>query len=117
MMEAMDSPSTTTPAPLVTREALKAFTERIVERFAPQKVILFGSLARGEARWDSDADLLVVMPYEGRAFDKIVEIRTTCRAGFPLDLLVRRPEEMEPRYRCGDPIIREAVDQGEVLYG
>jgi predicted nucleotidyltransferase len=117
MMEAMDQPSTATPAPLVTREALRAFTQRMVERFAPQKVILFGSMARGEASWDSDADILVVMPFEGRAFDKIVEIRTTCRAGFPLDLLLWRPEELAPRYRWGDPIIREALDHGEVLHG
>jgi predicted nucleotidyltransferase len=116
-MEAMDHPSTTTPAPLVTREALKAFTQRIVERFSPQKVILFGSMARGDARWDSDADILVVMPFEGRHLAKICEIRKACRAGFPLDLLVRRPEEMEIRYRGGDPIIREAMDHGEVLYG
>ena len=43
MMKSM----TTTPSPLVTREALQAFTQRLVERYAPEKVILFGSLARG----------------------------------------------------------------------
>ncbi|MFN9621508.1 MAG: nucleotidyltransferase family protein, partial [Cyanobacteriota bacterium] len=48
-----------TPAPLVTREALSAFTQRLVEHFAPEQIILFGSMARGEARWDSDADILV----------------------------------------------------------
>lgn len=116
MMEAMERTSTTTPAPLVTREELGAFTQRIVEQFAPQKVILFGSMARGDARWDSDADILVVMPFEGRHLAKISEIRKACRAGFPLDLLVRRPEEMEVRYRGGDPIIREAMDHGEVLH-
>ncbi|MFN9643930.1 MAG: nucleotidyltransferase domain-containing protein [Cyanobacteriota bacterium] len=64
---------TTTPTPLVTREALCAFTRRLVECYAPEKVILYscgeafgyGSLARGEGRWDSDADILVVM--SGRA--------------------------------------------------
>ena len=55
-----------TPAPLVTRAALDAFTQRLVDQFAPEKVILFGSQARGDARLDSDADILVVMPYEGR---------------------------------------------------
>jgi len=107
----------TPPAPLVSREALEAFTERLVERFTPEKVILFGSLARGDARWDSDADILVVMPYEGRPLAKICEIREACQADFPLDLLVRRPEEIEMRYLGGDPVIREALDHGEFLHG
>ena len=106
-----------TPVPLVTREALEAFTQRLVERFAPETIILFGSMARGEARWDSDADILVVMPYEGRAFAKTREIRRACKPDFRVDLLLWRPEDIEARYRWGDPIIRETLDHGEVLYG
>jgi predicted nucleotidyltransferase len=108
---------TTTPTPLVTREALLAFTQRLVECYAPEKVILFGSMARGEARWDSDADILVVMPFEGRHLAKICEIRRRCQGQFPMDLLLRRPEEIEIRYRGGDPVVREALDHGEVLHG
>ena len=107
----------TTPTPLVTREALRAFTRRLVECYAPEKVILFGSLARGEGRWSSDADILVVMSFEGRHLAKIREMRRLCPVRFPLDLLVRRPEEVEVRYRGGDPVVREALDHGEVLYG
>jgi predicted nucleotidyltransferase len=91
----MMKPMTTTPTPLVTREALLAFTQRLVECYAPEKVILFGSLARGDARWDSDADILVVMPFEGRHLAKIREMRRLCPVIVPLDLLVRRPEEFE----------------------
>jgi hypothetical protein len=36
---------------------------------------------------------------------------------FPLDLLVRRPEEIEVRFRGGDPLVREAMDHGELLHG
>ncbi len=72
--------------------ALQAFTQQLVERFAPEQVILFGSQARGEGRWDSDADILVVMPFEGRHLAQIRAIRKSCPAGFPLDLLVRRPD-------------------------
>jgi predicted nucleotidyltransferase len=104
-------------APLVTRDALEAFTQRLAGQFAPEQIILFGSMARGEARWDSDADILVVMPYEGRPFAKSREIRRASKPGFRIDLLIRRPEDIEPRYRWGDPIIREALDHGEVLYG
>lgn len=113
MMKAM----TTTPPPLVTRESLLAFTQRLVECYSPEKVILFGSLARGEGRWDSDVDILVVMPFEGRHLAKIREMRRLCPVRFPLDLLVRRPEEIAVRYRGSDPVVREALDHGEVLHG
>jgi len=87
-----------------------------VQRFAPEQVILFGSLARGEARWDSDADLLVVMPFEGRSLDTVKAMRSTCEPDFPLDLHLRRPEEIGPRYRWGDPFIREALNHGKLLH-
>jgi len=107
----------TTPAPLVTREALSAFTQRLVERFAPEKVILFGSLARGEARWDSDADILVVMPFDGSSFERRLEMLEVGDPSFPVDLLLCRPEAAKQRYGWGDPFIREAFDHGEVLHG
>jgi predicted nucleotidyltransferase len=43
---------------------------RIVERFGPEQIILFGSAARGEAGRDSDVDLLVVMTVNGPRRDK-----------------------------------------------
>jgi predicted nucleotidyltransferase len=48
----------------VTREALPAFPRQLVECYAPEQVILFGSLACGEARRDSDPDNVVVMAFE-----------------------------------------------------
>jgi uncharacterized protein len=104
-------------APFVTQEALQAFTDRLVEAFAPELVILFGSMARGTAGVESDADVLVVMPFEGRALEKILEIRNVCQPEFPLDMLLWRPEDIPRRYRWGDPFIREALDHGVVLYG
>lgn len=107
----------TDPPPLVTRGALEAFTQRLVAHVAPERVILFGSMARGEARWDSDADILVVMPFEGPSRDMVKAMLDKAEPEFPLDLHLRRPEEIAPRYRWGDPYIREALDHGEWLHG
>ncbi|MFN9621260.1 MAG: nucleotidyltransferase domain-containing protein, partial [Cyanobacteriota bacterium] len=101
----------------VTREALSAFTQRLVEHFAPEQIILFGSMARGEARWDSDADILVVMPLEGQPRDTVEALLAAGAADFPLDLHLRQPEDIVPRYRWGDPYLREAMDHGELLHG
>lgn len=116
-MDTSPMTSSASPAPLVTSEALEAFTERLVERFAPEQVILFGSQARGEARWDSDADILVVVPFEGRRLDTVKAMLSSCVPAFPLHLHLRRPEEIAPRYRWGDPFIREALDHGQLLHG
>ena len=43
-------------------ETLEQITRRIVEGFHPQRLILFGSRARGDERRDSDVDLLIVAP-------------------------------------------------------
>lgn len=111
------SPSSPLPEPLVTREALRAFTQRLVHHFSPQKVILFGSQVRGEPRWDSDADILVVMPFEGSSFERRLEMLEVANPAFPVDLLLCTPEAAQQRYGWGDPFIREALDHGEVLYG
>src|SRR5213082_723679 len=55
------SQSTRPPCP-TSAEFIPALVDRIVRDFEPVQIILFGSQARGEARWDSDVDLLVVLP-------------------------------------------------------
>ena len=47
---------------MISMETVERMVDRIVERFQPQKVILFGSHARGDARSGSDFDLLIVAP-------------------------------------------------------
>ena len=47
---------------MTSMETVERMVDRIVERFQPQKVILFGSHARGDARSGSDFDLLIVAP-------------------------------------------------------
>ena len=90
--------------------------ERIVQEFHPDRVILFGSYAAGNPRPDSDVDLLVVLPFEGKNFRKSLEILNRVNPRFPVDLLARRPDDTARRYREGDPLIREAFDHGQVLH-
>lgn len=89
---------------------------QIVERFRPQKVILFGSYAYGTPNFDSDIDLLVVMPYEGNELDKMAEVRRELSSAMPLDVLVKTPTQIEKRIRMEDFFVREIIDNGKVLY-
>ena len=69
------------------------------------------------ARWDSDADILVVMPFEGSSLEQRLTMLELAAPSFPVDLLLCRPEAAVQRYGWGDPFIREALDHGEVLHG
>src|SRR5947209_19343695 len=68
--------------------------KRIVKKFRPEQVILFGSQARGDAGPDSDVDLLVVMHFEGAARDTQLDIREALHdILIPLDVIVTSPED------------------------
>ncbi len=101
---------------MVAFDEIRRFADDIGRKFHPERVILFGSHARGETTADSDVDVLVVMPFEGRPWKMAVEIRRNTRPPFPLDLLVRTPEQVRERLALGDPFIREILHDGKVLY-
>ena len=92
-------------------------TQRIVERFSPQKVIAFGSWARGEASPDSDIDFLVIMPYIGSKRDCQVSIRRELKEfPVPKDVIVISAEELEREYTRSWSFYKMAVSEGKVLY-
>jgi len=101
---------------MVTLQQIQEIVRQIGQEFEPERVVLFGSFARGTPSADSDVDLLVILPFEGTPLRKALEILNRTDPGFPVDLIVRRPEDTARRYAEGDPLIREALDQGKVLY-
>lgn len=56
---------------MVDMDEVQAFAERVVAEFRPQRIILFGSYARGTATPDSDVDLLIVLPFEGKSWRRM----------------------------------------------
>ena len=99
------------------RKLINEMVNRIVEHFDPEKIILFGSHARGEAGPESDVDLLVVMPITGSKRKKMVEIGVSLH-DIPLakDILVTTPEDFEWRKEIVGTIERPAAREGKVLY-
>ena len=101
---------------MTTLEEIKAFARRIAEEFHPERIILFGSYAYGSPGPDSDVDLLVVMPFEGKPWRMASLIRKRVHPPFPTDILARTPMHIQDRMRIGDFFIREITERGEVLY-
>ncbi len=101
---------------MVEGRKIRELSERIVREFQPDTIILFGSYAYGNPGPDSDVDLLVVLPFEGKGFRKSLEILNRLAPQFPVDIVARRPDDTARRYAEGDPLIREALDRGKRLY-
>ena len=95
---------------------IEELSEQIAREFQPEKIILFGSYAYGHPSTESDIDLLVIMPFEGRQSEQAIRILNYLSALAPIDLLVRRPEEVEERLAMGDSFMREIVECGRVMY-
>ena len=100
----------------VDERLIQDLCERIVEEFHPVKVVLFGSHAYGAPHDDSDVDLLVILPFDGNAYRKSLEIHERISPDFPVDVLARSPDDAARRYAEYDPLIRDALDRGKVLY-
>lgn len=99
------------------RDSIQEMVRRIVARFAPQRIILFGSHARDAAGPDSDVDLLVVMDCARSTREQVVEIRRALvDIPAPKDVVVVTPEHFE-RYRdVIGTVVWPAVREGKVLY-
>jgi predicted nucleotidyltransferase len=99
----------------VPMRVIRRFARRVAERFHPEKIILFGSHAYGSPHPDSDVDILVVMPARNK-HSQAYRIRCAVPAPFPMDLLVRTPDEMRWRLAEGDLFHSEIVSKGKLLY-
>ncbi len=96
---------------------IDAMIRRITGRFQPEKIILFGSYARGEATDDSDVDLLVVMHVKGSRRRKANEIDLALSGRtVPLDLIVVTPEQFDRQKDLIGTIVRQAAREGKVVY-
>ena len=97
---------------------IQDITAQIIEKYKPEKIILFGSAAHGKMTLDSDVDLLIIKkntPLYG--VDRMRELSKLIERNVPVDLLIYRPEEFEKRLEMGDPFLKTVVKEGKVIYG
>lgn len=96
---------------------LDSMAKRIVARFRPEKIILFGSYALGDATCDSDLDLLIItdIPGSRRQLTNEIDLLLADRM-VPLDLIVLTPEELERQKGLVGTLAHEAAREGVVIY-
>ena len=96
---------------------LRQMVQRLVQRFDPEQIILFGSRARGKARPNSDYDLLVVMPVTGSKRAQRVAMRVALHDfNVPKDVIVVTPEEVARQRSIVGTLIHPALREGKILY-
>lgn len=103
---------------MVTEETLHEIVDKIVAATHPQAVILFGSLARGEAGPDSDLDLMVIKESDKPRIERYSEVRRLFRGmGIGMDILVYTPEEFAQFQSVPGSLTHTVTHEGRVLYG
>ena len=103
---------------MIQSREIKKWCERVAREFRPEKIVLFGSYARGTPTEDSDVDVLVVMPLARGQRDvrQAAAIRDRVRAAFPMDVIVRSPQQIARRLAQGDGFIADVLRHGRVMY-
>jgi len=94
---------------------IRRFARQVADQFHPDKIVLFGSHAYGSPHEDSDVDLLVIMAARNE-IDAAIRIQTALMPPFPLDLIVRKPKEIQWRLAEGESFLTEIMARGKVLY-
>ena len=102
---------------VITEAVLAEVTDRLVHAVAPDKVVLFGSRARGDARVDSDVDLLVIKSSDQPRHVRVLPLYRALRGlGIPKDILWVTPEEVEQWHEVPNHVVSRGLREGRVLY-
>jgi predicted nucleotidyltransferase len=102
----------------VTPKLIRYIVDKIVREVQPEKIILFGSYARGDFNKGSDLDLFIVVDDQresNRAIRRKVDEALYGRR-FPVDLLVRKKKEIEWNFKAKNPFYNDIFVEGKVLY-
>jgi predicted nucleotidyltransferase len=88
-----------------------------VRGYQPQRIIVFGSFARGDTHEGSDLDLIVIKETDERFFDRIGRVRDIC-ADLRVDVrpFVYTPDELRQMLAAGSAFLETALEEGVVAY-
>lgn len=102
---------------MMTSDMLSTMVNRIIGKFNPVGILLFGSHARGDTRKWSDVDLLVIMDSVSDKRQTAIEIQCLLDdLSFSKDIVVTTQDEIDKRRHIVGTLIREAFRDGRMLY-
>lgn len=84
--------------------------------YGPEKIILFGSAARGDADEYSDLDVIVIKETDRRFVQRLVDAGALVSSPRHVDIFVYTPDELEAMIEEENPFIESALRDGKVVY-
>jgi len=98
------------------RNEADRITKILVQNYKPQRVILFGSAARGDDRPGSDLDILVVKNTNKQYYDRVFEAMKYVKTDKSLNMIIFTPEEFEKAQNEKRVFIKQVLKYGINLY-
>jgi len=96
---------------------VKDITERLIEYYEPDRIILYGSYGTRKERKNSDIDLLIIKKTEKYLIERRIEAeRILSDRLMPIDITIYTPEEVRYLFSIGSPFIEEIMEKGRLLY-
>jgi predicted nucleotidyltransferase len=90
---------------------------RLVRAFNPERIVLFGSYAKGTAQPGSDVDLLVVADLEGEPLAHLHRARQLVADAFPtVDIVLCTPQEVAEAPTARSPFLESVLGSGIAVY-
>lgn len=87
-----------------------------IKSYRPERVILFGSAARGDTDIQSDLDVIVIKETDEPFTNRLEAMANLCPQGVHADILVYTPGELQTMLAEGNPFITQALQEGKVIY-
>jgi len=98
------------------QKELKLVIHKLRAGYKPDKIILFGSMAKGNIKASSDIDLMIVKKTQKNPWARLKEADKYFDHNFPIDFLIYTPSEIEERLKINDPFVSNIFKNGKVLY-
>ena len=99
------------------KKEIKKIKEKIIQKYRPEKIILFGSYIWGKFALDSDIDFFIIKNTKKRKLDRIYEVdKLLHNRKIPVDVLIYTPKEIKERLELGDFFVEDVIKKGKLIY-
>jgi predicted nucleotidyltransferase len=98
------------------QDELRRVVAQLRDGYRPERILLFGSVARGDVHEDSDLDLLLIKRTSKRWLDRAAEARLLLDTDLAVDVVVYTPDEFAQKCVSEEPVFRELLADARTLY-